>query len=130
MWFSDVTWISKHPQPEAPPLLSLPGSSPKRLNPDDGSASTDWIEFDPYIESYEAGQVKYYQPQRFQIVSAGKDKQYGSGGFLHPNPSMAETSIFKNYRYFVEENIPRLDEYQANYDNITNITFARVVPRP
>lgn len=84
----------------------------------------------PYIESYQGGKVKYYNHNRFQIISAGRDKQFGTGGYLNNNSSTAEQSAFVNYRYIVEENIPQIDERQANYDNITNINFSRVVPRP
>jgi len=130
MWFSDVTWL---PTPTSWPSLwgPKPTNGP-RTNPDDGtwSARAQWLNMVPYIESYQGGKVKYYNPNRFQIISAGRDKQFGTGGYLNNNPTTAEQSAFVNYRYIVEENIPQIDEKRANYDNITNINFSRVVPRP
>ncbi|MFT3878942.1 MAG: prepilin-type N-terminal cleavage/methylation domain-containing protein [Gemmatales bacterium] len=129
LWFSDITWF---PTPTTWPSLWIPGRTiGSRSNPLDGtiSAKDDWYNFVPYIESYRADQVRYYNANRFQIISAGRDKQFGTGGYLQPDPKMAETSVFENYKYFPEENIPKVAEKQANYDNITNINFGRVVPR-
>ncbi len=102
----------------------------KRMNMSDGTASSKWTDIVPYIISYENGQVTYYNANRFQIISAGRDRLYGSGGYYNKESSQAELSKFTNYRYMPVENIPTLKEFAANHDNITNINFSRVVPRP
>jgi competence protein ComGC len=87
-----------------------------------------WNAFIPYIHQYVPGVgVSYHQPQRFQIISAGADKQYGSGGYF--DLSNPELSRFENYVITPEEGVPIPTHKRANFDNITNINFQRVVPR-
>lgn len=129
-WFADNYYL-EHKWVELPVGLGRNGMKMgKRLNPEDNTLSSSWIEIVPYIRSYDDGKVTYYNPNRFQIISAGRDKKFGSGGYYNKESSQAELSQFKNYRYFQVENIPMTEEYKANHDNITNVNFDRVVPRP
>lgn len=108
-----------------------PGGTGPRFDPitNTNSAVKQYYSFVPYIESYTpTGGVTYYQSRRFQIISAGKDKDLGSGGYV--NMGNRELSKFENYKFIAEENIPLTNEKLANYDNISNINFERVVPRP
>jgi type II secretory pathway pseudopilin PulG len=129
-WFADNFFL---PHLYKETLTCEPRPSPsqgERSNPEDGTYSSRWILAVPYIQTQQNDQVVYYQAQRFQIISAGPDKQFGTGGFYINDPEKAELSVFKNYKYFVVENIPKSSEHVANFDNITNINFARLVPRP
>lgn len=128
-WFADNYYI-EHPGtlPQPPTLpIALPG---KRENPNDGTKSSLWLGIVPYIQNVENGVVTYHNANRFQIISPGRDRSLGTGGFYIKEPSQAELSKFLNFKYFQEENIPSNDEFRANHDNITNINFTRVVPRP
>lgn len=71
-----------------------------------------------------ATSFKFCKPDTFQIVSAGKDKQFGTGGQY--NQADPEQSLFLPMSV-----LPAVtpDMLQANYDNITNVTNGRVVPK-
>ena len=71
-----------------------------------------------------ATSFKFMKPDTFQIVSAGKDKQFGTGGQW--NQTDPEQSLFMPTSV-----LPAVtqDMLQANYDNITNFTSGRVVPK-
>lgn len=67
---------------------------------------------------------KFHKADTFQIISAGKDKLFGTGGqFNQVDP---EQSLF-----LPTSVVPAVtpDMLQANYDNITNVTNGRVVPK-
>jgi hypothetical protein len=53
----------------------------------------------------------YHKPDTFQIISAGRDQQFGSGGRYDPkNPEAGLTN-------------------SADYDNITNVSGGTIVPK-
>jgi prepilin-type N-terminal cleavage/methylation domain-containing protein len=111
-----------------PRKLTLPKWPGPRSDSISGTSSTIWLFFVPYIQTYQENiGVTYHNPRRFQIISAGADRDFGSGGYL--DLSNPELSRFENYKFIPQENIPRPEEKKANYDNITNINFQRVVPR-
>lgn len=109
MWFSDFLWV---------PTPKLPGY----WHP----IPMVYIEFVPYIDNVQAGRVKFYNSNRFQIISAGRDREFGSGGFLNITHGQEELSSFRNYQGLDVAPDARIQ----NYDNFSNITFKRVVPRP
>jgi len=67
---------------------------------------------------------KFHKPDSYQVISAGKDKQFGTGGqFNQTDPEQSQfipTSV-----------LPAVttDMLQANYDNVTNVTNGRVVAK-
>ena len=67
---------------------------------------------------------KFHKPDTYQVISAGKDKQFGTGGqFNQTDPEQSQfipTSVLPAVT---------IDMLQANYDNITNVTNGRVVPK-
>jgi len=69
-------------------------------------------QFRPYVTaiSVDPPVVKYHRPNSFQIVSAGKDKIFGSGGLYVPNDDNPQLSVY-------------------DYDNITNFSEGLLVPR-
>jgi len=72
-------------------------------------------QFQPYVTAISvdppnAGVIKYHRPNSFQIVSAGKDKIFGSGGLYVPNDDNPQLSV-------------------DDYDNITNFSEGLLVPR-
>lgn len=71
-----------------------------------------------------ATSFKFCKGDTFQIISAGKDKQFGTGGQY--NQTDPEQSLF-----IPASLVPAItqDMLQANYDNITNVTNGRVVPK-
>lgn len=71
--------------------------------------------FQPYVTAISvfppnAVVIKYHRPKSFQIVSAGKDKIFGSGGLYVPNDDNPQLSV-------------------DDYDNITNFSEGLLVPR-
>lgn len=71
-----------------------------------------------------ATSFKFCKSDTFQIVSAGKDKLWGTGGQY--NTTDPEQSIF-----LPASLIPAVtqDMLQANYDNISNVSSGRIVPK-
>ncbi|MFT3879088.1 MAG: prepilin-type N-terminal cleavage/methylation domain-containing protein [Gemmatales bacterium] len=67
---------------------------------------------------------KFHKPDTYQIISAGKDKQFGTGGQY--NQTDPEQSLFIPTSVLPAVTV---DMLQANYDNITNVTNGRVVPK-
>jgi len=67
---------------------------------------------------------KFHKPDSFQIISAGKDKQFGTGGQF--NQTDPEQSPF-----IPASALPAVtpELLQANYDNFSNVTNGRVVPK-
>lgn len=67
---------------------------------------------------------KFHKSDSFQIMSAGKDKQFGTGGqFNQTDPEQS---------FFIPTSVlpaVTIDMLQANYDNITNVTNGRVVAK-
>lgn len=109
--------------------VSFPGGSPNDPEEPDPPKPGVWPGFIPYMQSYqEQLGTSYFNPKRFQIISAGADRQFGSGGMY--NPANPEKSTFVNFKPITEQPKPTPDELRANYDNITNINFGRLVPRP
>lgn len=76
--------------------------------------------------------VSYHKGDSYQIVSAGKDKQFGCGGLW--NQVDPEQSVFDFMRSTPTPFAPYAgtatpDQKQATYDNITNVTNGRVVAK-
>lgn len=71
-----------------------------------------------------ASSFKFLKGDTYQIISAGKDKLYGTGGQW--NQTDPEQSLF-----IPPALLPAVttDMLQANYDNITNFAGGRVVPK-
>ncbi|HQR06053.1 MAG TPA: prepilin-type N-terminal cleavage/methylation domain-containing protein [Gemmatales bacterium] len=67
---------------------------------------------------------KFHKPDTYQVISAGKDKQFGTGGQF--NQTDPEQSLFIPTSVLPAVTI---DMLQANYDNITSVTNGRVVPK-
>lgn len=84
----------------------------------------------PVVSLALATSFKFHKGDTFQIISAGKDKQFGTGGQY--NQSDPEQSLFLPPAAMA---LPPFnttitaDMLQANYDNITNVTNGRVVPK-
>jgi len=78
----------------------------------------------PPVNWVSSNGFKFSKSDTFQIVSAGKDKQFGTGGQY--NQTDPEQSVFLPTAL-----LPAADSasLQANYDNITNVTNGRVVPK-
>jgi prepilin-type N-terminal cleavage/methylation domain-containing protein len=73
-----------------------------------------------------AASFQFFKGDTFQIVSAGRDKLFGTGGqFSVQNP---ENSAFLPPGVVSGIN-PTPDQLKANYDNITNFTNGRLVPQ-
>ncbi|HMO35256.1 MAG TPA: type II secretion system protein [Gemmatales bacterium] len=110
-------------------LLS-PGTTysfvPYFVSPVPAVAPTSW----PAAQSF-----KFHKADTFQIISAGKDRQFGTGGQW--NQADPEQSLFLPAALINAAPYNSLPEYQpvtpellqANYDNITNVTGGRVVPK-
>jgi prepilin-type N-terminal cleavage/methylation domain-containing protein len=77
-----------------------------------------------------AGSFKFLKSDTYQIISAGKDKQYGTGGqWSQVDPEQSAflpPGVMSGPPYNVTITT---DMIQANYDNITNFAGGRVVPK-
>jgi prepilin-type N-terminal cleavage/methylation domain-containing protein len=70
--------------------------------------------------------IQFFKADSYQIVSAGKDKLFGSGGqWNQPNP---ENSTF-SYMNFPAPVATAITDVQSCYDNITNVANGRTVPK-
>lgn len=67
---------------------------------------------------------KFHRAETYQIISAGKDRQFGTGGQW--NQADPEQSLFIPQSLVGTVTTEML---QANYDNITNVSNGRVVPK-
>lgn len=73
--------------------------------------------------------IKYFKSDTFQIVSAGKDKQFGCGGLWNQTDPEQSTFGYMNLpANAIDPATPPTDK-QATYDNITSVTNGRVVPK-
>ncbi|MBL8821139.1 MAG: prepilin-type N-terminal cleavage/methylation domain-containing protein [Planctomycetia bacterium] len=72
--------------------------------------------------------ITYHKADTYQIVSAGKDKLYGCGGRW--NQADPETSDFM-YMNWPTPSVAAtpIEDRQYVYDNITNVSNGRVVPK-
>jgi general secretion pathway protein G len=75
--------------------------------------------------------VKYHRPDKFQLISAGRDRRFGTGG--HYDPARPQLSHWNPAASAVADlgrpNNPGLpDRVQDDYDNITNFSEGKLVP--
>lgn len=75
--------------------------------------------------------ISYFKGDTFQIVSAGKDKLFGCGGqWNQTNPETSQLDYMTNAGTLVPlAGTATVTDKQATYDNITNVTNGRVVPK-
>lgn len=75
--------------------------------------------------------ISYQKADSFQIVSAGKDKQFGCGGLWNQNdPEQSQFDFMSNSPSLMPlAGTATVTDKQANYDNITNVSNGRVVPK-
>ena len=74
--------------------------------------------------------VKYFKSDTFQIVSAGKDKLFGCGGLWNQADPEQSTFGYMNFpANAIDPATPVIPDKQATYDNISNVTNGRVVPK-
>lgn len=87
--------------------------------------------FVPLWKQFQGAGISYHKGDSYQIISAGKDKLFGCGGLW--NQADPETSVFDymtNTPAFIPtDGTATIAEKQATYDNITNVTGGRVVPK-
>lgn len=75
--------------------------------------------------------IKYHRPDKFQLISAGRDRLFGIGGHYDPsNPQMSQWNPaalpFADVGRPGNSSSP--DRVQDDYDNITNFTEGKLVP--
>jgi prepilin-type N-terminal cleavage/methylation domain-containing protein len=73
-----------------------------------------------------AQNFQFEKADTFQIVSAGRDKLFGTGGQFNVNDP--ENSPFIPTG-ILTPTTPTADQIKANFDNITNFTSGRLVPQ-
>jgi prepilin-type N-terminal cleavage/methylation domain-containing protein len=75
--------------------------------------------------------IKYHRPDKFQLISAGRDRLFGIGG--HYDPSNPQNSQWNPAAGSLADrgrpgNPSSPDRVQDDYDNITNFTEGKMVP--
>jgi len=70
--------------------------------------------------------IQFFKGDSFQIVSAGKDKLFGCGGRWNQSDPENSTFSYMNFPAAVAT-VPA--DIQATYDNITNVSNGRIVPK-
>ncbi len=70
---------------------------------------------------------QFFKGDSFQIISAGKDKRFGTGGNF--NPSDPENSPFMPTGSILPGLLPTAEMIKQNFDNLTNFTSGRMVPQ-
>ena len=75
--------------------------------------------------------INYQKADSFQIVCAGKDKQFGCGGLWNQtDPEQSQFDFMSNSPSLAPlAGTATVPDKQANYDNISNVTNGRVVPK-
>jgi prepilin-type N-terminal cleavage/methylation domain-containing protein len=73
-----------------------------------------------------AANFQFHKADTFQIISAGRDKLFGTGGQFNVNDPENSPFLPPN---IVTPGTPTPDQVKANFDNITNVTGGRVVPQ-
>lgn len=74
---------------------------------------------------------KYFRPDKFQLISAGRDRLFGIGGHYDPsNPQLSQWNPSAAAMADVGRpgNPTNPDRVQDDYDNITNFTEGKLVP--
>lgn len=87
--------------------------------------------FVPFWKSLSGAGVAYHKGDTFQIISAGKDKLFGCGGRWDQNsPELSQFDYMTNVPGFIAlDGTATADEKQQTYDNISNVSNGRIVPK-